>query len=182
VIHDNKLQWPTGQPTTNAQGEVTSDFLVNHPKRLLLRDLMYEQRHLYRTHMAGPKPLKYDPRSYLLVIPWSELSRVTTSTLKLPELLEDETLGMAKSIEEWALWGLPHPELSSVFCLYTEEEVYSSCVLQDYNFPNYLHEDKVVFGMTPISKTNFFETIDEYWKYWVSVLRLLFFKLGYTHR
>jgi hypothetical protein len=98
---------------------------------------MYEQRYLFKTVMAGPKPLDDDPRSYLLVIPWSELSKATTSTLELSELLEDEKLGMAESVEEWMLWGLPDPALSPFFCLYTEEEVYSSCVLQDYNFPNY---------------------------------------------
>jgi hypothetical protein len=134
---------------------------------------MYEQRYLFKTVMAGPKPLDDDPRSYLLVIPWSELSKATISTLELSELLEDEKLGMAKSVEEWMLWGLPDPALSPFFCLYTEEEVYSSCVLQDYNFPNYLHKDKVVFGMTPISKTNFFETINDYWLYWVSFVWLL---------
>jgi hypothetical protein len=30
VIYNNTSQWPVGQPTTDAEGELASDYVVNH--------------------------------------------------------------------------------------------------------------------------------------------------------
>lgn len=112
-------------------------------------------------------PLETDLQSCLLAIPWNELTEVDRTSLELPDLLTDENIGIAKSIEKWLLWDSSRSMHPWIYHLYTKEEVYTSCVLKDRKFPGFIHMDRILFALSPIEGTEFFHACDDYWANWV---------------
>jgi hypothetical protein len=120
-----------------------------------------------RWHFAS-QPID-DPRRYVEVIPWEELTLVSDSELSAAhiEIFLQQEPDMGNAVQKWMLWKLPSCHFFDSHHLYTEFETYNYCVTHGWFFPGHSYRDAVIFALSPLEQTEFVEDLKNFWDRWV---------------
>jgi len=112
--------------------------------------------------------LRFEPGSYLEIIPWQELSLIQPPrdlpSHFIPNISFDEN--DTRRIAQWAVWGPSNPRMLERLFV-TEEEVYQYHLINQSTSKDYLKEGRVLFSLTPIEETNFCSDVNTFWYFWV---------------
>jgi hypothetical protein len=127
---------------------------------------------------AAYDPLE-DPRRYVELIPWEELSPISPVELieagisiSLPYDPSSTVLGSSSQNHSphWMLWRIPSHNVFDSHLLHTEDEVYQYCVLHSWYFPGHALQDHVVFAASPLENTEFVRDLKQFWDNWVRII------------
>ena len=142
--------------------------------------LNWQERGSHYTQFTA-STLRFEPGSYLEIIPWEELTVIPKpDPLSAPSTLLEERRSTSSEEHQsfpWVVWaasGESRVLLTHYFV--AEEQIYEYCLLNNYCSPNYLMDDKVCFMMTPLEDTPFLCDIITFWSFWVR-FRVWFIKL-----
>jgi hypothetical protein len=120
--------------------------------------------------MAAVELVIEDPQSYLSTIPFSNLTEVSLEELRTNHVnlhipfSKEQNLSSVK----WVVWKPQATISTDSHLLYTEDEVYGYCVMNDWYFPGHFVGDKVLFAMRPVEDTESFQSLRHFWESWVS--------------
>lgn len=120
------------------------------------------------THMGQTKKPLDDPSKYVEIIPWSELTRISQAELADNHIDISLPYPQAPYTPQWMLWNPPSRHFFDSHHLYTEDEVYQYCILNDWSFPGHFLGEHVVFAISPLENTRFVDDLISFWKRWVS--------------
>jgi hypothetical protein len=91
-----------------------------------------------------------DPRQFLEYIPWEELD-----------------LHESDNEVKRALWRPAKSTTNFHYFLFTDEEVYRYCVINNFAFPGLFQDGHLAFTITEMEATDFVMDLQQYWEKWV---------------
>jgi hypothetical protein len=109
-----------------------------------------------------------DPRTYIHFIPWSDLTEIDSKSLRDSGIDLLVPLMNSNVVREWVLWAPPYLGFVWNHHLRTEDEVYEYNITKEWLFPDHCFDQKVVFGVRELDKTDFIAQLAGYWDAWVS--------------
>jgi hypothetical protein len=145
--------WPLGKTYTDENGDYTDEWL-----RYALRTASSEQP------IGGVL-------ENVCMLPFADLHSIS------PERMDQTVINYSMPFMErenfsrlrWVVWRPVSHTAMGAHLLYTEDEVYQYCLLNNWYFPDHFCDEEVVFGMRPVDDTDFFIKINEFWSSWVSL-------------
>lgn len=121
------------------------------------------------------QPLE-DPRSYIEIIPWDELEPITVADLEkggvdsfLPYHSTCNSNDDPFTMPKWMLWKLPSTKFFDSHTLHVDDEIYQYCIVNNWQFPGHLLNNRVAFALSPLEVTEFVANLKHFWDYWVRV-------------
>ncbi|KAN0066969.1 Protein kinase-like domain containing protein [Elaphomyces granulatus] len=141
-------EYPEGEPKVDEDGSMTDAYL-----KFLLRGL-------------GHSRLLEDPRAYLHLVPWKDLTCENPKFLRQSGLDLNVPFFESDIVNEWVLWTPPYPGFVWNHHLHTEDEVYEYNIMNDWSFPDHYLKHQVVFAVRKVDETDLVSELREYWDTW----------------
>ena len=128
--------------------------------------LRRQQTQALRLRRRRPR-LHANRRHYIHFIPWEKLEITTTEDLLCSGVNVDVLFTSHGPNTEWAKWLPPRQGFAWNHHIHIDDEVYDYNVTKNWLFPDHCVEDKVVFHVQELQRSELAQSIMDYWTFWV---------------